>query len=96
VSLVDVVQRLRAARAAGRGRGWASAAHTGRARATGAGRAPALRTRAVQLGRARIQPSAPGLNFINFLIYSIHYKFKNLCTIDLNSENYETNFVGNV
>jgi hypothetical protein len=34
--------------------------------------------------------------FIYFLIYSIHCKFKNLCRIHLNSENYETNFVEKV
>jgi hypothetical protein len=36
------------------------------------------------------------VKFYYFLIYSIHCKFKNLCRIHLNSENYETNFVGKV
>jgi hypothetical protein len=33
------------------------------------------------------------VKFYYFLIYSIYCKFKNLCRIHLNSENYETNFV---
>jgi hypothetical protein len=36
------------------------------------------------------------VKFYYFLIYSIHCKFKNLCRIHLNSENYERNFVGKV
>jgi hypothetical protein len=43
----------------------------------------------VQMGRARIRQ----INFSIFRIYSIPCKFKNLCRILLNSENYETNFV---
>jgi hypothetical protein len=38
-------------------------------------------------------PEALKLIFIFFLIYSIHCKFKNLCRIHLNSENYETNLL---
>jgi hypothetical protein len=54
------------------------------------------RARTVRLGRARFQPSGTRLNFYYFLIYSIHCKFINLCRIQLNSENYERNFVGKV
>jgi hypothetical protein len=36
------------------------------------------------------------VKFYYFLIYSIHCKLKKLCRIHLNSENYETNFVGSV
>jgi hypothetical protein len=36
------------------------------------------------------------VKFYYFLIYPIHYKFKNLCRIHLNLENYETNFVRKV
>jgi hypothetical protein len=51
------------------------------------------RARAVQLGRARFRPSGTRSRFSIFRIYSIPCKFKNLCRIHLNSENYETNFV---
>jgi hypothetical protein len=50
----------------------------------------------VQLGRARIRPSDTRFSFSNFRIYSNSCKFKILCRIHLNSENYETNFVGKV
>jgi hypothetical protein len=50
----------------------------------------------VQLGQARIRPSDTRFSFSNFRIYSKSCKFKNLCRIHLNSENYETNFVGKV
>jgi hypothetical protein len=50
----------------------------------------------VQLGQARIRPSDTRFSFSNFRIYSNSCKFKNLCRILLNSENYETNFVGKV
>jgi hypothetical protein len=47
----------------------------------------------VQLGRTRIWPSDSRINFSIFRIYSNPCKFQNLCSIRLNSENYETNFV---
>jgi hypothetical protein len=71
-------------------------------------RRPALAPCAARQGRARgprshcaSGPSAISaqwhpVKFYYFLIYSIHCKFKNLCMIRLNSENYETNFVGKV
>jgi hypothetical protein len=80
-------------------------ASAGRARvAAGLARAVRVgRADAAGMGHARYAtgPSANSaqrtrLNFINFLIYSILCKFKNLCRIRLNSKNYETNFVGNV
>jgi hypothetical protein len=49
----------------------------------------------VHLGPA-VSAQLHPVKFYYFLIYSIHCKFKNLCRIDLNSENYETNFVGKV
>jgi hypothetical protein len=52
--------------------------------------------RTVHLGQERFRPSSTGLKFYYFLIYSIHCKFKILCRIHLNLENYETNFVGKV
>jgi hypothetical protein len=52
--------------------------------------------RTVHLGRAWFRPRGTQIDFDIFLIYSIHYKFKNLCSIHLNSENYETNLVGKV
>jgi hypothetical protein len=80
---------------------WASAAHAGRARCDRPRpwAAPALRTRAVPrvaTGRAPHCASGPRailaqwhpVKFYYFLIYSIRYKFKNLCRIHLNSENY--------
>jgi hypothetical protein len=45
--------------------------------------------RTVHLGRAWFRPKATQIKFYYFLIYSIHCKFKNLCRIHLNSENYE-------
>jgi hypothetical protein len=59
-------------------------------------RVAAGRAHTVRLGRARFRPSGTWLNFYYFMIYSIHCKFKNLCRIQFNSENYETNFVGKV
>jgi hypothetical protein len=56
----------------------------------------ARRARTVHLGRAWFRPRGTQIDFYIFLIYSIHCKFKNLCRIHLNSENYETNFVGKV
>jgi hypothetical protein len=50
----------------------------------------------VHLGRAWFRPRGTQIDFFYFLIYSILCKFKNLCKIHLNSENYETNFVGKV
>jgi hypothetical protein len=52
--------------------------------------------RTVQLGRARFRPSGSRFKFSIFRIYSNPYKFKKLCRIHLNSENYETNFVGKI
>jgi hypothetical protein len=54
------------------------------------GRGPCV---TMQLGRARIRPSDSRINFSIFRIYSNPCKFKNLCRIYLNSENYETNFI---
>jgi hypothetical protein len=54
---------------------------------------PHVAPRTVHLGvSAQWHP----VKFYYFLIYSIHCKFKNLCRIHFNSENYETNFVGKV
>jgi hypothetical protein len=79
---------------------------TGRASVLNAGRAhcacgPSLchergPSATVQLGRAWFQPRGTQIKFYYFLIYSIHCKFKILCRIHMNSENYETNFVGKV
>jgi hypothetical protein len=59
-------------------------------------RVAARRAHAVRLGRARFRPSDTRFRFYIFRIYLIRYKFKNLCRIHLNSENYEINFVGKV
>jgi hypothetical protein len=59
--------------------------------ATHAGRA-----HTVHLGRVWFRPRGTQIVFYIFLIYSISCKFKNLCRIHLNSENYEPNFVGRV
>jgi hypothetical protein len=72
------------------GRGWPGKA-VGRVRyANGSsqhcGRGPCI---TVQLGRARIQPSGSRIKFSIFRIYSNPCKFKNLCRIHLNSENYK-------
>jgi hypothetical protein len=69
--------------------------------------APAPRMQAVpRVAAGRAAHCASGLSavsaqwhpvkFYYFLIYSIHCKFKNLCRILFNSENYEINFVGMV
>jgi hypothetical protein len=50
----------------------------------------------VHLGRAWFRPSGSRFKFSIFRIYSNPCKFKNLCRIHLNSENYETNFFGEV
>jgi hypothetical protein len=50
----------------------------------------------VYLSRAWFRPSGSRSKFSIFRIYSIPCKFKNLCRIHLNSENYETNFLGKV
>jgi hypothetical protein len=86
--------------------GRASAVNTGRAPRgrgprTRCARGPSRRrergpSATVQLGRARFRPSDTRISFSNFRIYSNSCKFKNLCRIHLNSENYETNFVGKV
>jgi hypothetical protein len=66
-----------------------------------AGRGPSRRrgrgpSATVHLGRAWFRPRGTQIDFFYFVIYSILCKFKNLCRIHLNSENYETNFVGKV
>jgi hypothetical protein len=47
-------------------------------------------------GPSAVSAQRHPVNFLYFLIYPIHCKFKNLCRIHLNSENYKTNFVGKV
>jgi hypothetical protein len=65
-------------------------------------RVAAGRARAVCVGHAhcasRLSVNSAQCTRLILLIsdYSILYKFKNLCRIHLNSENYETNFVGKV
>jgi hypothetical protein len=74
-------------------RGWAAPAPRMRT----VPRVAAGRARTVHLGREWFRPRGTQIDFyFIFLIYSIHCKFKNLCRIHLNSENYETNFVGKV
>jgi hypothetical protein len=69
--------------------GWPSWAALWAVRPRGRGPRPRCAT-----GLSVISAQWHPVKFYYFLIYSIHYKFKNLCMIHLNSENYETNFVG--
>jgi hypothetical protein len=62
---------------------------------------PPVRRRRRRAARRASGPSVVSaqwhpVKFYYFLISSIHCKFKKLCRIHLNSENYETNFVGKV
>jgi hypothetical protein len=54
----------------------------------------AIRAGAVPLGRKRISAHWPPIALLFSVYIQILSKFKNLCRIRLNLENYETNFVG--